>query len=218
MEYEEDILLEAANALLLLSSSPPADLPPAATINLFNPHPLPPAAMPATSIENLLSVSLPSWGFHSRRSHQMGKLKRKQVEGPSPPTAEAATCDHRSPDTPLDLGAASDPYSSGSDGFPCSSEIRPFKRLRTGDTSVPEYDAHLGLVETKKHNWPPFSKRSAICYTVFFILASPTLRLQTKTELIQNHSPSTNPPAILRLYWLAVADTLLTVSFILWHY
>ncbi|KAL0904784.1 hypothetical protein M5K25_026934 [Dendrobium thyrsiflorum] len=143
MECEEDLLLEAANALLLLSSTPPLDLPPAATINLFKRHPLPPAAMPATNIENVFSVSLPSWGFRSRRSHHMGKLKRKQVEGPSPSTAVAATCGHRSPDTPLYLGAASDPSTSGSDGFPCSSEIPPFKRLRTGDTSVPAYDAHI---------------------------------------------------------------------------
>ncbi|KAH0448484.1 hypothetical protein IEQ34_022284 [Dendrobium chrysotoxum] len=144
MECEEDLLLEAASALLLLSSTPPLDLPPAATINLFKRHPLPPAEMPGTSIENVLSVSLPSWGFRSRRSPHMGKLKLKQVEGPLPSTAVAATCGHRSPDTPLDLGAASDPSTSGSDGFPCSSEIPPpFKALRTGDTSVPACDAHI---------------------------------------------------------------------------
>ncbi|PKU68840.1 uncharacterized protein LOC110100289 [Dendrobium catenatum] len=143
MECEEDLLLEAANALLLLSRTPPLDLPPAATINLFRPLPRPPAAMPARSIENVLSVSLPSWGFRSRRSRLMGKLKLKRVEGPLSSTAVAATCGHRSPDTPLDLGAASDPSTSGSDGFPCSSEIRPFKRLRTGDASVPACDAHI---------------------------------------------------------------------------
>ncbi|KAH0448187.1 hypothetical protein IEQ34_021987 [Dendrobium chrysotoxum] len=163
MESEEELLFEAANALLLLSSSPPPDLPPAATINLFKPHPLPPAKMPVTSIKNVLTFSLPSWGARSRRSHHMGKLKRKQVEGPSPPTAVAATCGHRSPDTPPDLGAASNPSSIKSDGFMRSSEIRPFKRLRTCEASVPEYDAHLKLKRKQVEGHSPSTVVAATC-------------------------------------------------------
>ncbi|PKU68242.1 uncharacterized protein LOC110104744 [Dendrobium catenatum] len=169
MECEEDLLLEAANALLLLSSGPPPDRPS---------HPLPPAAMTATSIENVFSVSVPSWGFRLRRSHDMGKLKRKQVEGPSPPTAEAATCGRRSPETPLDLGADSAASSSGSDGFPCSSEIRPFKRLRAGETSVPEYDARLKLKRKKVEGPSTSTAVAATCghrspgTPIYFVAAS----------------------------------------------
>ncbi|KAG0464009.1 hypothetical protein HPP92_020078 [Vanilla planifolia] len=111
MEFADESMIAAAEALILCSLST-LDRPPPATENdLWAPDP----PQSATGLEKIPSSFLPPWGLRSRRTHCPCVSKPRLK----------ATRSRPSPATPLDFSADSLPTNSGSDGATSSSDISP---------------------------------------------------------------------------------------------